>query len=191
MLRIKTHWGLAIQEACKYSSVPPEFLATLIANESGGRPEVRRFEPAIFQKLQAVRNGTQRAWGSLDARYLIKLSDNDLRELATSWGLTQILGWHALFWGRAPADLLEPQFNLNLAVRLLARFAQAFQLDLRTEFESLLRCWNTGQPADNPKTPRIEGRTSDPKYVENGLARMEIYRGLGTRDMGLGKEAAG
>jgi len=196
MERVHRDWGALLQEACKYSSIPLEFIAALIANESGGNPDARRFEPGVFKHLQAVRDGREPRYGSLRAEdlrtprpdaaghrpALQPFSDDELRALATSWGLTQIMGYHCLSWERQPGDLLDPKFNLGLAVRLATHFIEAFQLDVRRDgggdYEGLFRCWNSGAPRDDPKTTRLEGKTFDPHYAERGLARMAIYREL-------------
>jgi Transglycosylase SLT domain len=97
-----------------------------------------------------------------------------LQELATSYGLTQIMAWHLVEmagfagWGWTVGDLALPQANLRCAVALLTYFAERYNLDLATDAEQLLRCWNTGEP---------DGQTYDPQYVGNGLARMAAYRG--------------
>jgi len=98
---------------------------------------------------------------------LSRLADEALRELASSWGFVQIMGFHMIERHGTPRDLLEPRFHYRLANQLLAEFAQLYQLDLAREFAELFRCWNTGRP---------DGKTADPAYVENGLRRMEIYR---------------
>jgi hypothetical protein len=103
------------------------------------------------------------------ASELSRLADEALRELASSWGFAQIMGFHVMGRHGTVRDLLEPRFHYRLANQLLAEFAESYQLDLAREFEELFRCWNTGRP---------EGRTTDPAYVENGLLRMEIYRAL-------------
>ena len=191
MLRIKTRWSSAIQEACRYSSIPEEFLAALIANESGGNPEAQRFERGVFRKLCAVRAGELREYGGITRDFLASTEDATLRDWATSWGLTQVLGYHIARRPGGVEILKVPASHLKFALGLLGEFIERFQLNPKAEFEEMFRCWNSGAPYDDPKTPRIEGKTFDPKYAENGLARMEIYRGLGTRDTGLGKEAAG
>jgi hypothetical protein len=184
MSRIREHWGPAIAAACQFSSVPSAFVAALIANESGGEPTgPPRFEPNVYAKLLAVRDGRLSHYGSIDKHDLAGCKDIDVRDFATSWGLTQIMGYHLLAWGQDPRDLLNPKFNLEMCTRLLASFAQAYQLDVRREFEELLRCWNAGAPYDNPKTPRLEGKTTDPEYVPNGLLRMKIYVELSEREM--------
>jgi hypothetical protein len=98
---------------------------------------------------------------------LARLADEALRELASSWGFTQIMGFHVIGRQGTVRDLREPRFHFHLATQLLAEFAESYQLDLRREFEEMFRCWNTGRP---------EGKTADPAYVEKGLRRMEIYR---------------
>ena len=199
MRKVHARCGAVIREAGKYSSVPPEFLAALTANESGANPRATRFEPAVYRHLKAVALGKFPAYGgirreSLDAEIeemlhpkaaafhgvylnasfaddhaasLAASPDEALRDLATSWGLTQIMGYHLVRREGTVRDLLDARFHFRLALELLAEFAARYDLDLTREFEEMFRCWNTGQPY---------GETFDPKYVEHGRRRMEIYR---------------
>jgi hypothetical protein len=66
--------------------------------------------------------------------------------------------------------LADPDTSLQFTLKLLADFAQRFQLDVTKEFSELFACWNCGQP--NP------AKTSDPNYCANGVARLEIYEAL-------------
>ncbi len=193
--------GAVIAEACAASSVPPEFLGALVANESNGYGDATRFEPAVYRHLLAVAQGQSPLYGSINvtelddeisellppndatlhARYLTpafaanhsarlrSLADEALRELATSWGYTQIMGYHMVGQPGTVRQLLEPRFHFRMAIRLLSAFAVDYQLDPALEFGELFRCWNTGRPY---------GRTFDPDYVVKGLQRMEIYRQL-------------
>jgi len=110
------------------------------------------------------------------ARELAASHDEALRELATSWGFTQIMGYHLVGRTGTVRDLLEPQFHFRLGLELLAQFAERYQLDLAREFPEMFRCWNTGQPY---------GETFDPAYVEKGLGRMHLYREMSHRDPGI------
>ena len=56
-----------ILQACAYSSVPPEFLGALTANESGGNAKAARFEPAVFRHLKAVVSGEAPAYAGIRA----------------------------------------------------------------------------------------------------------------------------
>jgi len=199
--RVFEQCDAVIRGACQSSSVPPEFLGALAANESGGRADATRFEPAVYRHLQAVASGKSPAFGSLTlpaldaeaaellppsdaalhARYLTpafganhkeqiqSCPDEVLRELATSWGYTQIMGYHMVGRAGTVRDLVEPPFHFRVAIELLSEFAADYRLDLGHEISEMFRCWNTGRPY---------GKTFDPNYVENGLRRMRIYREL-------------
>jgi hypothetical protein len=199
--RVYTRCDEFIQEACGSSSVRPEFLGALTANESGGDLAAVRFEPSVYRHLRAVAAGESRRYGGICAQALCeelaevlhpktgefherflnslfmagqagevsRLADEALRELASSWGFTQIMGFHVIGRHATVRDLLDPRFHYHLANQLLGEFAESYQLDLSREFEELFRCWNTGRP---------DGQTADPAYVGNGLMRMEIYREL-------------
>jgi hypothetical protein len=167
MNRIHQQWGPAIQEACKYSSVPPEFLAALIAGESGGNPDAMRFEPGVYRHLCAVQEGRQARYGELTPEILRSTQDDRVREWATSWGLTQVMGYHVARRPGGVEILKSPASHLKFALGLLGGFVEHFQLNPKLEFEEMFRCWNTGGPY---------GKTFDPKYVEKGLARMKVYQ---------------
>jgi len=201
MSRVFERCHAAILAACGSSSVPPEFLGALTANESGGNDRAARFEPAVYRHLVAVVSGQARAYGSIHADDLAQslnkvlhpkaddfhahfltpafganhldqltaLEDEALRELATSWGYTQIMGYHMVERRAAVRDLLDPAIHFRVALELLAEFAGHHQLNLASEFAEMFCCWNTGQPY---------GKTYSPHYVEDGLRRMAIYKEL-------------
>lgn len=199
--RVFERCDAVISDACASSSVPPEFLGALAANESSGYGDATRFEPAVYRHLQAVAQGQSPSYGSINvteldaevaeilpandaalhARYLTPAfaanhaqqvqssTDEALRALATSWGYTQIMGYHMIGQPGDVRQLLEPRFHFRMAIRLLSEFAVDYQLEPGFEFGEMFCCWNTGRPY---------GRTFDPNYVEKGLRRMEIYRQL-------------
>jgi hypothetical protein len=101
------------------------------------------------------------------AGVLAHAQDEALRELATSWGFTQIMGYHMVGRAGTTRDLLKPSFHYRVALSLLAQFAATYQLDVAREFAEMFRCWNTGRP---------DGQTFDPQYVKSGLRRMELCR---------------
>jgi hypothetical protein len=187
MQSIKSTWGTVIADACRTSSVPDGFLAALIAGESGGRNDARRFEKNVLLALWEVLLGRKLAFGSLSRADLVKfitaLQNGQTRfadslpadafqrvdGLATSWGLTQIMGYHVVGAGLTLDDLQDPAKHLHFSCNMLAGFAHQFSLDVTREFSELFRCWNTGKP---------DGTTFDPAYVNNGLARMAVWSSL-------------
>jgi len=186
MYAIKTTYGAAIEEACKASSVPPAWLAALIANESGGKADAKRFEKGVLTALWEVLLGRKAAYGSIGRADLVQFVSGRsaqlvqvpsslptdtyqrLDGLATSWGLTQLMGYHVFEFNCTLDNLKDPARSLEITLRLAAQFIARNQLDVRDtkDLGELFDCWNTGRP---------DGVTFDPNYVTNGLARMELY----------------
>lgn len=94
---------------------------------------------------------------------------DDLLGWSTSWGWTQLMGYHVLEWKTPLADLVNPEKHYFLAARLMAGFTERFNLDPGKDFEAMARCWNTGRP---------DGVTFDLHYVQNLLRRIEVWMGL-------------
>ena len=190
MQAIKTRWGALLDSAAQTTSVPESFLAALVANESGGNPDAKRFEPAVFAALAEVLLGRKAAYGSLggidirrfvlpaevasgmatiDAGKCIEVVER-LESLATSWGLLQVMGYEAIpFHLGGPGALQSPASEMPIALKMLAQFASHNGLDLGKDFAELFDCWNTGRP---------HAPTADPQYIPKGLARKTIYEGL-------------
>lgn len=202
MERIHQTWHDTILQATRNSPVVPEFLAALTANESGGNPAARVFEAGVYGRLEAVIKGEDRAFGSLLAADLVAAAvknfgvqeespvlespgdlaygssaappERALREMATSWGLTQIMGYQVIRWNRNVQDLLHPVSHYQFAVELLEDLGRRFHLSLAQDFEALFRAWNTGNPG---------GDTFDPEYAAQGIQRMRIYASIAEGDL--------
>jgi hypothetical protein len=129
--------------------------------------EVGQLLPANDAALHA--RYMTRGFADVHSRDIQKATDDALRQLATSWGYTQIMGYHMVGRPGGVRQLLQPRFHFRTAIWLLSEFAVDFQLDPANDFTEMFCCWNTGHP---------HGRTYDPGYVDKGLARMEIYRQL-------------
>jgi hypothetical protein len=194
MLRIYEQWHGEIVQAIRGSSVIAPFLAALTANESGGSATAHAFEPGVYAQLRAVMMGQQPSFGSIVRENLTQLVEQDyeaqhsdsptiqgtrrfsevppavrekvLRQLATSWGLTQIMGYQTIARKKTVQDLLDPTSHYQVAVELLEELGRRFRLSLSKDAEALFRSWNTGRPT---------GRTYDPDYVSRGIQRLRIY----------------
>lgn len=197
MAKIREKWGPIIMTVCRSSSVPENFLAALIANESGGDVNAKRFEPHVLSTLFEVCVGRNPTFGSIGRDAILNYASHQLPGeivevvsepesessaftaalhrldgLATSWGLTQLMGYHILDPSMRNGtlitieDLILPSKALPATLRLLSQFAQHFGLNLAADFGELFDCWNTGQP---------KGKTADPEYVDHGISRMSIY----------------
>ncbi|HLI30095.1 MAG TPA: hypothetical protein VKV79_03215 [Terriglobia bacterium] len=131
---------------------------------------------SAFERNFADKDNKFQAWltdleaDSETIRIITQAEDADLRSLATSWGLTQIMGYHVIGRKIEIRELLNPNVHYRLAVEILGDFAKRFGLKLNRDWEALFRCWNTGRP---------EGRTFDPEYVSKAMQRMKLYQQIG------------
>jgi hypothetical protein len=194
MQSIKTKWGAMIAAACAMSSVPAAFLAALVANESGGDPNAKRFESHVLLALWEVLLGRKMAYGSIGRAGLVGFvsglslsvytapvsmpADTYQRfdSLATSWGLTQIMGYEVLdtqLNSGGIENLKTPPADLVVTLRMLTQTAARLGVDVTKDFSEMFDFWNTGRP---------HAPTFDPQYIPNGLERMKIYAELAAAD---------
>lgn len=171
MQRVNRLAGPYLAKFAPTTTTPISFWAALTANESGAylihdTHIPARFEAGVMQCLIETAQGTRHHYGGIYTEMLQTYQPKDLRPLASSWGFTQVMGLHAFAWGRSYIDLDNPETHYQLAARLLAEFIERFDLDNQKDFNQMFHCWNTG---------RIDGSTHDPKYMENGLRRMQIW----------------
>ena len=153
--------------------VPAAFLAGLVSVEDAKLdPLAVRYEPAVFEKLRQVRDSVlPRSYNGIRRVQIADAPDEALKALATSYGYTQIMGWHVLvapLVQHSVAELRNPVKHLNLAVELL-EFNAATYLR-KKDYASVLQIWNTGRP---------KGKTYDPQYVFHALNVMSAYQALG------------
>ena len=168
--------GRLIAEATAGDAGVSALLAAITANESGGCRQTFRFDPANFQKLAGLLNGSEPKLDGLTRVQLEKhlsaaRSDADrrdlLKKLAGLHGYTQIAGYYSIVW-KAPLEaLIEKSRHFTFALLLLERFCRKFQLDPAVHAAELGRCWNTGHP---------NGRTRSPLYSWRLQQRIKLYR---------------
>ncbi|MCR9142604.1 MAG: hypothetical protein NXI24_10155 [bacterium] len=154
-----------IQQAAKGTDLSPEYIAALISIESSppGNRDSERFEPNVYRKLLALKKDGAK-WGGLDRKAVSKYSDAQLKQLATSYGLVQIMGYHCIALG-CEVEELRGDYQLQWAAAYM-QFHYAKQARLK-DWNACFRIHNTGRP---------NGRPHRSDYVERGLIRMQYYR---------------
>lgn len=173
--KIREIFGARILAACAHTIVPPALVAALIFNECGRtragdfNERATRFEAHVYAQLVALRDGRRaQAYNQIRRSDLQGMSDAALKNLARSFGATQIMGWSMLKMLPGTIDeLRDPDKHLDLTVKRLIICAgrQIAQKDT----EATLRIWNTG---------RANGKTYHADYVPNGLAIQRAYAAL-------------
>lgn len=97
--QIRDRFGAKIAKATEGTPVPPKFVAGLIAVEAGKdrngqiKESATRFEPHVYEKLKQVRDGKLLQYNKIRRVKLADATDGALKALATSYSLTQIMGY--------------------------------------------------------------------------------------------------
>lgn len=153
-----------IWQASYGTVIPESYLAAVISLETFpvGNWESERFEAHIYRRLLALKQGGK-AFGSIPRRKLLKYTDRELRQFATSYGPTQMMGYHCLQINCSISDL-KGSYHLQWAVTWMEENYGHYAR--RGNWEACLRIHNTGRP---------DGKTYHANYVRNGLIRMDYY----------------
>jgi soluble lytic murein transglycosylase-like protein len=116
----------------------PKIVAAVILQESSGNTYAFRYEPAFFERY--LNNKLPNALGGVFHRGIELKSE--IRFRAFSFGLMQIMGQTAVengFKGFLP-QLFEPEINIELGCKVLARALKVFDGDYR----KALSAYNSG-----------------------------------------------
>jgi hypothetical protein len=153
-----------IEAAVSGTEIPAAYLAAVISLESypPGNRDSRRFEPKVYQRLLEMKN-QGRPFGRLPEDKIRRLSDTELRALSTSYGLTQIMGYHCLDLGCSIQDLAG-EYHLLWSIAYMRR--HYLPQIVKKDWEACFRIHNTG---------RAEGTTHRDDYVHKGILRMQYY----------------
>jgi len=164
------NYGREVDSLCEKMNLPKAYIKALIMLETGGKvPVTTRFEEHVYNKLKQVKTGKKKQYESITTAMLRHTSDESLRNMATSWGPFQIMGYKcvqlriklhnlrgndAVYWGM---KWISDDYGELLRE---GRFKDAFHLH------------NTGKLY--PLTG--ESLTYDPSYVSHGLKYMTFFK---------------
>lgn len=135
---------------------------------SGKVPAGERFEPHIFKKLIALRNGSVRRFEDLKAKDLKGLQRNDIKKLATSFGPFQIMGYKSIKL-KCPIENLKNSKAIETGVNWIDE--EYGWLLKQNRFSDAFHYHNTGRL--HPLN--AEAQTHSPDYVKNGLQYMNYF----------------
>ncbi|MGB1573941.1 MAG: hypothetical protein ACPG85_06640, partial [Flavobacteriales bacterium] len=91
------HYAMDVLNAARKYDLDYSYLMALLMLEcSGKKPAGARFEPHVYKRLQQVRDGKRRSYENVAPAHLADASDDALRNLATSWGPFQLMGYKCI-----------------------------------------------------------------------------------------------
>ncbi len=167
--RVEKNYGNLVDILSNQFDISSSYLKALITLEcSGLKPPKSRFESHVFEQLKKVRDKQITNYGSITYKTIGDASDDALKNLATSWGPFQLMGYqcieldvhvkdirgsNSLYWGIYWIDKRYGKYLKN------------------EDYKSAFHIHNTGQPFPSDGA----SRTYDPKYVEKGLVFMRYF----------------
>lgn len=165
MYKIYHQWHPKIMDAVSGTDISAAYMAALISLESSppGNARSERFEQHIYERLYNLKHQAQK-FGSIKQSDLARYDDAGMRQLATSYGLTQIMGYHCIRMG-CTIDELRGEDHLLWAIGYMMNHYQ--KAAAQKDWQAAFRIHNTGRP---------DGRPHRADYVERGLLRMEYYQ---------------
>ncbi len=163
------NYGTEIDNASKKYNVDASYLKSLCALESSGkRSPGYRFEPKVYEKLSQLKRAEIAKYEFLVTADLRNASDKALRNLATSWGPFQLMGYKCLELGIKVNDL-KGDNSVDHSVRWIS---QSYGYLIRAKrFEDAFHFHNTGKLV--PKFGRY--LTYDKSYVPRGVRYMKYF----------------
>jgi len=159
-----------VQTAAAAFNLPYEYLMALIQLEcSGIRPAGERFEPHVFRRLQAVRDGKRKNYENITPSHLANASDAALRNLATSWGPFQLMGYKCILLDVQIRDIRGDRGVYHGVNWINITYGDRLR---RGEYKNCFHMHNTGRTYPRVGLPT----THDPQYVPRGLAGITRYK---------------
>jgi hypothetical protein len=150
-------------------NIPYKYLMALIQLEcSGLKPAGERFEPHVYRQLKKVQVGSLKNYENVTMSHLYDASDEAIRNLATSWGPFQLMGYKCILLDVKIRDIRGPNgvyygtqwINLTYGNRLR-----------KSEYKNCFHLHNTGKLYPRTGLPT----THDPQYVKRGLAGLKSF----------------
>ena len=169
-LRVEENYGKAIDSCAKIFNLNSRYIKSLACLECSGRTDrPNRFERHVYKRLKNVRDGKSVDYEGVTQKMLHDASDEALKNLATSWGPFQIMGYKCLHLNINVADLRG-----NDAVYWGVKWInmEYGHLLKKGRYRDAFHYHNTGRvyPADGKPT------TYDKNYVPNGLEYMRHFQ---------------
>lgn len=163
------HYSQEVQRAAAKHDLDYSYLMSLLMLEcSGKKPAGSRFEPHVFNRLKQVRDGKRKNYENVTASHLADASDDALRNLATSWGPFQLMGYKCILLDVNIRDIRGPNGVEHGADWINQTYGDAMR---QGQFKDCFHMHNTGQPYPKTGLPR----THDPQYVPRGMSMMKQF----------------
>lgn len=154
---------------CKNKNLPAKYFLALATLESSGKKAPnKRFEKKVYSHLKGVRDGKYKTFGSITRKQLKGLSDGAIKNLATSWGPFQLMGYQAYELGVYVSDIRGKESVKHGIKWCNNRYGNYLK---KEDFPNCFHIHNTGKPHPKKGKPF----TYDPEYIDKGMKYIKYF----------------
>lgn len=168
-IKVEENYGLAIDSCARILGIPASYAKALACLECSGRTDMpKRYEPHVYKRLLKVQKGQIKEYEGIRHSHIADANDEALRNLATSWGPFQIMGYKCLH-----LDILVANLRGDNAVYWGMKWISMEYGNLlkNKRYKDAFHYHNAGcvYPSNG------KAKTYDPDYVKRGLEYMEVF----------------
>jgi len=164
------HYGAQIDSAANVFKIDPAYLKALCMLECSGRKVFdQRFEPHVFRKLKSVKFNMLDNYEHVTPNLLMDANDEALKNLASSWGPFQLMGYKCLLLDIKVRDIRGEEavfYGVKWIDMTYGEYLRA------GKYKDAFHIHNTGMPYPTNGKPK----TYDPDYCDQGLKYMEVFK---------------
>jgi len=167
--KTEKNYGKKVDELAKKFDLPANYLKALICLECSGRTKFSpRFEKRIYTSLKEVREGVYDHFGSISRATIKDASDDALKNLASSWGQFQLMGYQCIALGINVKDIRGDKSLYWGVYWINKRYGNYLR---KKKYKDAFHIHNTGQPMPHFGKPY----TYDPNYIPKGMKYMSYF----------------
>ncbi|MFK7900854.1 MAG: hypothetical protein AB8B61_08865 [Cyclobacteriaceae bacterium] len=167
--RTEENYGKLADSLSAVANIPTSYIKALIALECSGRKTFSpRFESRVFTNLQKIRNGQLTNFGDITQYTIHDASDDALKNLASSWGPFQLMGYQCIELGVKVHDIRGSDALYWGIYWIKKRYGEYLR---KRKFKDAFHIHNTGQPFP------VFGNTftHNPAYVNKGMLYVSCF----------------
>jgi len=168
--RAYANYSMEVSRTAEELRLPYEYLMALITLETSGfKPAGTRFEKHVFKQLKKVKSGKLNRYENIKKKTLKDAKHKALKNLATSWGPFQLMGYKCVGMEVNVHNLRSEKAVYYGAKWIKEEYGRLLK---KKRYKDAFHYHNTGR-----KVPR-NGKfyTHDPKYIPNGLKYIEYFK---------------
>ena len=158
-----------VKKYAKEFNLPPSYLMALIILECSGKKEIKpRFEKSVYKRLKDLKNKKRKKLEDLTYKDVKDSNNAALKNLASSWGPFQLMGYKCVGLGITVADL-RGENRVYWAIKWIDM--EYGDMLRKKRYKDAFHYHNTGHVYPKNNKPN----TYDPKYVQKGIVYMKYF----------------